>query len=182
MMGADDRAPRTVTSSPPEEYPVLLPQDALQPAVCAEAVRAHGATNLIVAWPQQLLGYWLNAYFPQGLFRFRRTLSRRDQVVAGLERQGVAITEERLWAVPEDCALPLLYAGKHRPGLYFDPHWRRQQALFAEHVAKTELEQGLGNLWSDIRSGRFAEIAAGYDGAAGDYTMLTLQLADDVRA
>lgn len=141
--------------------------------------RAGTVMVMLTAWPQQMMAYWLNEYFPQGMFRARRKVLTRAALEPQLAKVGLAIRREVPWLVPEDCDLPLLYAGKHRPGRYFDPSWRNQFPAFAQDMSKAELEGGLGSLWSDIRSGRFVEIAAKHNDQAGDYVLLFVSQATD---
>ncbi len=161
-----------------EGLELLLPErlTAAEAASALEAVPDQWAL-LLTAWPNQMMSWWLNQYFPQGLFRLRRDMPNRDALLAVVEKLGWQLEQEAPWWVPDACDAPLLYAGKHRPGLYFDRNWRVGFAAFHNYIQKAELEGGISGLWADLRAGRFMDVARKRPDTDGDYTLLLLRRA-----
>jgi hypothetical protein len=73
------------------------------------------------------------------------------------------------WRVGPDLVDLFMYAGKQRPELYFDAAVRRGISTFANLADLPEVEAGLARLRSDLDSGHFEAVAAGYGSDTGDY-------------
>jgi ubiquinone/menaquinone biosynthesis C-methylase UbiE len=117
----------------------------------------------------QSRGYWLNEYFPIGMAAMHKQMPLAADIVRHLERAGfITITQEQ-WEIPEDIQDWFLYAGKHRPEIYLDPAVRAGISTFAQGLItpeETAIECAL--LEADIKSGRFAEVAAKFRHDCGD--------------
>ena len=132
------------------------------------------ATYLIfTATAEQTQAYWLSHYFPAALVRSASQLDNEAVLRSRLAAAGFADVTVIPWFVPADLSDLFLYAGKHRPELYFDADVRAGISTFANLTEDEELETGLSRLEADLASGAFADVAAQYDDRLGDYCLVT---------
>ena len=137
----------------------------------AEVWRVIGAGRFVIftATPAQMLGYWLNRYFPATMALATAQMPTLDDLMAALRRAGFRKLVHEPFLVPDDLEDLFLYAGKHRPGLYLDPAVRAGISTFAALAPADELERGLRRLAHDIRSGEIDRVIADADDSRGDY-------------
>lgn len=76
---------------------------------------------------------------------------------------------DRALPVAPDLQDLFLYSGKQRPELYLNPAVRADISTFASLADPEEVREGCERLEADLRSGRFARIAARYSDREGDY-------------
>jgi ubiquinone/menaquinone biosynthesis C-methylase UbiE len=139
-------------------------------------VLAPGARLAIfTALPEQMQGYWLNAYFPELMRRSIAQMPGLDVIQPALAAAGLKITAQEPFLVPENPVDLMLYCGKRRPDLYFDAKVRANISSFAAYDLAEEVGTGLAKLTEDIEQERFAEIAAGFDGTKGDYVFIAAE-------
>ena len=144
-------------------------------------VIARGArVAIFTALPQQMRGYWLNAYFPELMRRAIAQMPDLARIERALAAGGLRLIAQEPFQVPENPVDLMLYCGKRRPELYFDPKVRANISSFAAYDLAEEVGKGLARLTEDIDQGRFAEIAAKFDGAPdpsidGDYIFIAAE-------
>jgi len=135
-------------------------------------VVARGNLVLLLAFPEQVRGYWLRHYFPTAV-NLAANQTPRDEIREQLRRAGFGDVTVEPWRVPPDLKDLFWYAGKDRPELYFDPEVRAGISAFRLLCPPEELASGLAALRADIDTGRWASIRAAVDDAAGDYAFVT---------
>ncbi len=122
---------------------------------------------------KQIAGYWLNEYFPAAMAKAIEQTPPVEAVEYHLKRAGFSAVEFDPWEVPEDIRDLFLYAGKYRPEIYLDPRVRAGISTFAQGLTSPEeTAAGCARLAADIASGRFAQVAAKYRHALGDYMFM----------
>jgi SAM-dependent methyltransferase len=137
-----------------------------------EVFRVIGTGSFVIMGADhvQVERYWLKEYFPDGIAKAAREGPSLQETVAALRRAGFSSVEVDRWEVNETLSDWFLYAGKHRPEMYFDPVVRDGISFFARGmVTPAEVAAGLARLRADIDSGRFAEVTARYRHDLGDY-------------
>lgn len=115
--------------------------------------------------------YWLRDYFPE---MFRRSEAREPserELLRDLGDAGFEEVETEPFDVPPDVEDLFLYAGKHRPELYFDPAVRAGISSFANLCRPDELAAGLARLREDLDAGRIPEAGPAGD-SPGDYALI----------
>ncbi len=138
-------------------------------------VLTGGRFVIFTATPEQMHGYWLNHYFPQAL-KWGITPSL-ETVRGALEQSGFRFVEYEIWEIPENPVDLFLYAGKHKPELYFNPRIRTGISPFAAGGNAAEVEAGLTKLSEDLESGQFTQVAASYSNTGGDYGFVICEAA-----
>lgn len=132
---------------------------------------------LFTATPEQIEGYWLNAYFPELMRRAAEVMPSLGQIVKACGAGGLQLAELDLWDVPQDLTDHVLYAGKHRPDVYLDDAVRAGISAFAQFDDADEIAEGVARLRADIGSGRFEDVRERYANRLGDYCFLVLSAA-----
>lgn len=128
-----------------------------------------GRFSIFTADHPQMRGYWLAEYFPAAIARVIEKMQSAEEIERNLRAAGFSTVEYEPWEIPEDIQDWFLYAGKHRPEIYFDPAVRAGISFFAQGVVTPEeTAAGCARLKADIESGRFAEVAARYRHDLGD--------------
>ncbi len=118
----------------------------------------------------QIDGYWLKEYFPNAIAAAIEQMPSAESVAHHLRHAGFTAVETEPWEVPRDIQDWFLYAGKYRPEIYLDPMVRAGISFFAQGIATPEeTAAGCAKLESDIKSGRFEEVAEKYRHNLGDY-------------
>ena len=132
------------------------------------------AARLVIftGFPEQVRSYWLNAYFPVALERAALLVPLETEIAQALAAAGFGPPRVLPWQVKPDLVDLFMYAGKHRPELYFDTAVRRGISTFANLADAAEVEDGLARLRADLDNGRFETIAAGYGSTVGDYSFM----------
>lgn len=141
-------------------------------AEITRVIRAPGSLVILTSLPEQLRGYWLNAYFPDALRRSAEQMPKYDAMETLLASCGLRLDVAEPWSVPRDPVDLFLYSGKHNPHLYLDPNVRSGISTFASLAEPAEVEQGVARLEQDIASGAIAHVMARYANETGDYMFL----------
>ena len=143
----------------------------------ARTLRPGARFVAFTALPEQAHQFWLNSYFPELMRRSAARMPGRDRIEAAFAGSGLRLAELVTFNVPKDPVDFVLYCGRHRPEVYFDPRVRGNIFAFTALDLAQEVGAGLAKLDEDIASGRFAEIAASYDTSVGDYVLLVAEKA-----
>lgn len=138
----------------------------------ARVLKAAAPLVIFTSTAEQMRGYWLNHYFPQALERAIEQMPSLESTRSALRAAGLRIVASEPYHVRTDLEDLFLYSGKHRPELYLDARVRNGSSTFASLAAPEEVAEGCARLAADLASGRFAEVAAGYDDRDGDYLFL----------
>ncbi len=132
-------------------------------------LKPDGRIVIFTSTPKQMKGYWLNHYFPKMLEESIDQMPSIDKVEEAMTRSNIAIVEYEKYYIQPDLQDKFLYCGKQNPDLYFDEQIRNGISSFSSLANRTEVEQGLTNLKSDIDSGKINTIIDSYDNDLGDY-------------
>jgi ubiquinone/menaquinone biosynthesis C-methylase UbiE len=147
-------------------------------AVFAEVGRVVTLGGRFVAFtstPEQMDAYWLNEYFPEAMKRSAQRMPSLDTVRIALSQAGFVIVDTEPYEVQKDVKDLFLYAAKHRPELYLDPHVRAGMSTFAGLASPDEITAGCARLAEDIASGRFRDVANRSRLDGGDYLFITAE-------
>lgn len=136
-------------------------------------LKKDGTVVFFTSTPEQMERYWLNHYFPQMLKDSMEQMPDLKRIEKNMAESGLQITEVELYQVRSDLTDHFLYCGKHRPELYLENQIRRGISSFSSLANKSEIEQGLKVLRSDIETGKIQEIVTSYSNDLGDYLFLT---------
>lgn len=146
-------------------------------ATFAEAARVlhRGRLVIFTALPEQILRYWLRAYFPRMIREAAEQMPHWSEIEIALRRAGFRNWTQRLYFMPQQPQDLFLYSGKHRPHLYLDERVRANISAFA-HLADTdEIGEGLDRLRRDLAQGRFEHTTSEYEDVGGDYLFIAAQ-------
>ena len=132
-------------------------------------LKPNGKIIIFTSTPQQMQGYWLNHYFPKILKDSLLQMPSLETVAQAMTSAGLKITATDTYSVRPDLQDQFLYCGKQNPELYFDNSIRHGISSFSALANKTEVENGLVALRSDIDNGKIDEIIASYQNDLGDY-------------
>jgi SAM-dependent methyltransferase len=135
-------------------------------------VLASGPFVIFTAFAEQMQHYWLGHYFPKMMGLSIEKMPTRAAVVGALHAAGFGAPEIVPFGVSNGLQDLFLYAGKLRPRLYLDAAVRANISSFATLCPPQELHEGLAALRADIECDRFAEVAARYPSALGDYAFV----------
>lgn len=127
---------------------------------------------LFTAIPEQMRGYWLNAYFPRMLAASIGQMPALTDIAGAAA--GFTVAETAPYFIQPDSPDLFLYAGKHRPEVYLDPVVRRGISSFAALAHTDEVEQGLKRLRSDLDTGAFERVRAAFATPTGDYLFVVM--------
>lgn len=135
-----------------------------------------GSFVIFTGLAEHMRHYWLCHYFPDMMARSIEQMPSEAQIGAALSRSGFNAVTVTPFFVTNELQDLFLYAGKHRPALYFDPVVRANISSFANLAQTAELDVGLARLTADLHSGAFAAVAARWDGEVGDYAFITARV------
>ena len=138
-------------------------------------VMGRGALVIFTSTPEQMRGYWLNAYFPETMRRSMAQMPAADLVERTLVASGFVVTRERYFVQP-DLADGFLYSGKLRPHVYLSEQMRAGSSTFRTLADPREVQEGVRRLRDDLETGRFAQIATQFESPLGDYLFLVARL------
>jgi SAM-dependent methyltransferase len=134
-----------------------------------------GPFVIFTAIPEQMRGYWLNAYFPRALARAIDQMPSLDAVQGALAAAGFRRVGTRPYEVAPDLVDLFMYSGKHRPELYLSPAVRKGISTFASVADPSEVRDGCARLQADIESGAIASVRAAYAHERGDYLFVVAE-------
>jgi SAM-dependent methyltransferase len=141
----------------------------------ARVTKEHGTAVFFTATSEQIAGYWLNHYFPQMLRSSTIQMPSFYVIADALTNAGFKIKTTEKYFVPDGLQDYFLYAGKHRPEIYFDNDIRKGISSFAALANANEVEAGLLKLKADLQNGKFLEIKEKYDNDLGDYLFIVAE-------
>jgi ubiquinone/menaquinone biosynthesis C-methylase UbiE len=144
-------------------------------AEMARVLRPGARFVAFTAFPEQARQFWLNAYFPELMRRAAARMPSQEQIESAFGKSGLRLSELVPFDVPTDPVDFVLYCGRHRPEVYFDARVRGNIFAFTALDLAQEVGSGLAQLDDDLGSGRFADVAAGFDASAGDYVLLVAE-------
>ncbi len=124
------------------------------------------------ATPEQMEGYWLNHYFPKMLEASIIQMPSLQVLTEAASNVGFLFHSEEPYFVTNDLEDYFLYAGKHRPEIYFDENIRKGISSFSALANKTEVKKGLETLKEDLDTGKFEAIKKQFGNKTGDYTFI----------
>jgi ubiquinone/menaquinone biosynthesis C-methylase UbiE len=144
----------------------------------AEAARVidKGRLVMLTALPEQIMRYWLRAYFPRMIARFADQMPDWPAIEISLRRAGFRTWTQRLCWMPEQPVDLFLYSGKHQPHLYLDERVRANISSFANLADRDELGEGVERLKQDLARGRFEQATSEYEDVGGDYLFIAAQV------
>ncbi len=126
-----------------------------------------GRLIVFSATAEQVRRYWLAEYFPAMMARAVGAHVGIDAAPL-LTRAGFPVECEEPYEIAPDLQDRFLYAGKHRPEIYFDPRIRAGISAFAKADDLDAIDRGLERLKSDMASGRIANVIRRYAHDGGD--------------
>ncbi len=132
-------------------------------------LKPEGRLVLFTSTPEQMRGYWLRHYFPQMMADSIERMPSIDFVETALHKAGMTIEMVMRYEVHPELQDHFLYSGKHLPDLYFDPEIRAGISSFSILAHQGEVENGLNDLESDLKSGRIWDIISSFAHDLGDY-------------
>jgi len=144
----------------------------------AEAARIldKGKLVILTALPEQIMRYWLRAYFPRMIERFADQMPDWPTIEISLRRAGFRTWTQRLCRMPEQPVDLFLYSGKHQPHLYLDERVRANISSFANLADRNEIGEGVERLKQDLARGRFERATSEYEDVGGDYLFIAAQV------
>ena len=144
----------------------------------AEAARVidRGRLVILTALPEQIMRYWLRAYFPCMIKRFADQMPDWPTIEIAVRRAGFRTWTQRLCWMPEQPVDLFLYSGKHQPHLYLDERVRANISSFANLADRDELGEGVERLKQDLARGRFEQATSEYEDVGGDYLFIAAQV------
>jgi len=134
-----------------------------------------GRFVIVTAYPDQMMGYWLNEYFPRAMRRGTRQMLSKTALFAELERAGFKPSIEETFEVPRDLQDLFLQSGKYKPEIYLRPEVRAGISTFANLASEEEVSEGCRRLEQDIQSGRINQVIADYATPGGDYVFVAAE-------
>lgn len=144
----------------------------------AEAARIlhNGRLVILTQLPEQIMRYWLRAYFPRMIERSADQMPHWGTIEISLRRAGFRTWTQRPCWMPEQPVDLFLYSGKHQPHLYLDERVRANISSFANLANRDELGAGLERLKQDLARGRFEQATSEYEDVGGDYLFIAAQV------
>lgn len=139
----------------------------------AKVLKPHAPIVIFTSTPDQMKGYWLNAYFPQMLKDSIDQMPSFHHVAQALLRAGFSKIERKKYVISPHLVDMFLYSGKQRPHLYLNAAIRQGISSFSDLSNQEEVKAGLEKLEQDMQSGRIKETIAQYENELGDYLFIT---------
>jgi SAM-dependent methyltransferase len=133
----------------------------------------EGRFVMFTSSPEQMRGYWLNAYFPTAMARSIAKMPAVEAVESACKRSGFRRVDLELYVVQSDLRDGFLFCSKHRPDLYLSEQARVGMSTFRVLADADEIRTGCERLADDLRTGQFAEVLARYEHMLGDYVFVS---------
>ena len=134
-----------------------------------------GRLVIFTAYPDQMMGYWLNEYFPRPMQRGMQQMLPKSALFGHLEAAGFKRIVEESFEVPHDIQDLFLQSGKYKPEIYLRPEVRPGISTFANLASEEEISDGCRRLEQDIASGRINQVVADYSTPDGDYVFVVAE-------
>ncbi len=147
-------------------------------ATFAETARVlkNGTLVILTALPEQIMRYWLRAYFPRMMQRSAEQMPDWGAIEIALRRAGFRTWTQRLYWMPQQPVDLFLYSGKHQPHLYLDERVRANISSFANLADRDEIGAGLEHLKRDLAQNRFEQATSEYEDVGGDYLFIAARV------
>jgi ubiquinone/menaquinone biosynthesis C-methylase UbiE len=139
----------------------------------ARVLHDGGRVVLFTASPEQMNGYWLNAYFPSAMAQAIAQMPAPARLESWLRRAGFNEIAQEPYFVREDLIDGFLFIGKHRPELYLSAKVRAGSSTFRTLASAEEIAAGCAALEGDLSSGRFQRVRRKYASELGDYLFIS---------
>lgn len=139
----------------------------------SRVLKSGGTLVIFTSTPKQMKGYWLNHYFPKMMLDSMKQMPLFVDLENALLKSGFSISTKENYFVKPDLQDLFLYAGKHRPNLYFNSDVRRGISSFSSLSNKREVANGLLRMKEDIDSGKIDEVIKSFENDLGDYLFVT---------
>jgi len=141
----------------------------------SEVLKPDGKIVIFTSDPAQMKGYWLCHYFPEMMENSAAQMPTLELIEQVLLKCGLTlVTTEKYFIDPKLQDL-FLYSGKHHPGRYLDPDFRRGISSFSSLANETEVKEGLLQLEADIESGQIDKIISKFENNLGDYLFISVK-------
>ncbi|MEO9966132.1 MAG: class I SAM-dependent methyltransferase [Reichenbachiella sp.] len=138
-------------------------------------MRPNGDLVLFTSTPDQMKGYWLNAYFPKMLSDSMIQMPRLELITQSLTNAGFKIDAIEKYFVTSELQDLFLYSGKQRPSLYLDPEVRHGISSFSDLANQKEVTAGIKQLAADIDNHEIQNVMSRYENDLGDYLFVKAQ-------
>ena len=135
-------------------------------------VKPNGNIVIFTSTPNQMKGYWLNHYFPKMMADSIAQMPSLLHIKNAMRNCGIEISGIDPYFIQPDLQDKFLYCGKHNPKLYFDERIRNGISSFSALANRTEVQQGLSKLKTDMDSGKIKAIIDSYSNDLGDYVYI----------
>ncbi len=135
----------------------------------ARVLKPNGRIIIFTSTPKQMVGYWLNHYFPKMLSDSISQMPTLESIERAMKDAEIQLLGTDKYFVKISLQDQFLYCGKQNPELYFDVQIRQGISSFAVLANRTEVQQGLKQLRKDIDNGKIHEIIKSYENDLGDY-------------
>ncbi len=123
----------------------------------------------------QMAGYWLAHYFPDMIKRSGELIPDQQTMSDMLREAGFTSVETEKYFVHQGLQDHFLHSNKYKPVQYLNPEVRSGISSFSAVSNKMEVEEGLKQLETDIRSGKINAIIRRYENDKGDYLFYAAQ-------
>lgn len=130
---------------------------------------------IFTASPEQMKGYWLNAYFPEMMRASMGQMPALEDVTSALHLAGFKNIHTEKYDVKPDLQDHFLYVGKEHPKRYLDPTIRQGISSFSSLANQEEVAAGLIALERDIASGKINSVMNDFRHAGGDYLFISAE-------
>ena len=90
-------------------------------------------------------------------------------------KAGFEITSTEKYFIQDDLTDHFLYAGKNKPEIYFDPVIRSGISSFVALAVRSEVENGLHRLQSDLQTKMFDKVRSDFENNLGDYLFIVAE-------
>lgn len=143
-------------------------RDLLEPFREVYRVLNHGRFVIFTSSPEQMRGYWLNAYFPNAMEASIKQMPALEEVIHNLRLAGFSVVGVESFLVENDLQDFFLYSGKFEPEMYLDSTVRSGISTFANLADPEEIASGCLQLKRDIDSGEVHDVIQQYTSTLGD--------------
>lgn len=137
-----------------------------------KVLKSQGRMVIFTSTPKQMLGYWLNHYFPKMLSDSILQMPTLERIETAMKESRIELVETVKYFIKPDLKDQFLYCGKHKPELYFEDQIRHGISSFSSLANRTEVDHGLSELKKDMASGKIIEIIQSYNNDLGDYVFV----------
>jgi ubiquinone/menaquinone biosynthesis C-methylase UbiE len=137
--------------------------------------KANASVLIFTAEPEQMKTYWLNHYFPEMMQASIKQMPANALLMDAIEKSGFEIKRLQPYHIQNDLQDLFLYSGKNKPRIYFDAEVRTNISSFSLLAHQQEINTGLKQLKSDLKSDHFSLIQKSYQDIIGDYCFMLLQ-------